>query len=207
MLNDPYAGASSPVNFSPDFKFFGDIIIRVSNESDCVWAYKICEEIEQSARERGTGIAQRSVDYIASKIRSALAIVAVNEEAGSEGIAGFCYIESWDHGRFVANSGLVVFPEFRKIKLATKLKTAAFELSRKLYPHAKLFGLTTSLAVMKINSRLGYTPVTFEQLTTEDDFWQGCKGCVNYPTLESKNHKNCLCTAMLFDPMEGQVTS
>ncbi|MEG2282810.1 MAG: hypothetical protein RSB93_06235, partial [Rikenellaceae bacterium] len=72
--------------------------------------------------------------------------------------------------------------------------------SLKLYRGAKLFGLTTGLAVMKINSELGYKPVTYLQLTKDDKFWKGCESCVNYEVLKMKNYTNCLCTAMIFDP-------
>jgi len=103
----------------------------------------------------------------------------------------------------VANSGLIVSPAFRKTGVATEIKNKIFALSRKKYPNAKIFGLTTGLAVMKINSDLGYEPVTYSELTTDEEFWKGCKSCVNYDILMSKSRKNCLCTAMLFDPEEA----
>jgi hypothetical protein len=116
--------------------------------------------------------------------------------------AGFCYIETWSHGTFVANSGLIVNPEFRNKGLAKMIKRTVFELSRKKYPEAKIFGLTTGLAVMKINSELGYEPVTYSELSQDEDFWKGCQSCVNYDILMSKDRKNCMCTAMLWDPEE-----
>ena len=115
---------------------------------------------------------------------------------------GFCYIEAWDHDAFVANSGLIVAPEYRKSGIAKAIKQRIFQLSRKKYPNAKIFGLTTGLAVMKINSDLGYEPVTYSELTTDDQFWAGCKSCVNYDILMSKDRKNCMCTAMLYDPAD-----
>lgn len=114
--------------------------------------------------------------------------------------AGFCYIETWSHGQFVANSGLVVSPKFRKMGLANMIKHKIFELSRLNYPKAKIFGLTTGLAVMKINSDLGYEPVTYSELTQDEEFWKGCQSCVNFEILKSKDRKNCMCTAMLYDP-------
>ena len=33
-------------------------------------------------------------------------------------------------------------------------------------------------------------------------FWAGCKSCVNYEILMSKERKNCMCTAMLYDPKD-----
>lgn len=152
--------------------------------------------MEQAARARGTGIAKRKPEYLQKKMIEGKAIIALGEGR----VAGFCYIETWGHGQYVANSGLIVSPDFRKLGLAKRIKEAAFDLSRKKYPDAKLFGITTSLAVMKINSDLGYKPVTFSELTTDEVFWQGCKSCRNYDILTRNNHKLCLCTGMLFDP-------
>ena len=100
----------------------------------------------------------------------------------------------------MANSGLIVVPEYRGYGLAKAIKNKAFELSRKKYPNSKIFGLTTGLAVMKINHELGYRPVTFSELTTDDLFWNGCKGCVNYDILMRTERTKCLCTGMLYDP-------
>jgi hypothetical protein len=95
-----------------------------------------------------------------------------------------------------------VAPAFRKGGLAKQIKKKIFELSRTKYPESKIFGLTTGLAVMKINSELGYEPVTYSELTQDEAFWAGCKSCVNYDILMSKDRKNCLCTAMLYDPKD-----
>ena len=117
---------------------------------------------------------------------------------------GFCYIESWDHGKYVANSGLIVDPEYRKTGLARMIKAKAFLLSRKKFPTAKIIGLTTSLPVMKINSDLGYRPVTFSELPKEESFWKGCSSCVNFDILQRTDKKMCLCTGMLYDPQESK---
>jgi hypothetical protein len=53
---------------------------------------------------------------------------------------------------------------------------------------------------MKINSELGYIPVSYSDLTDDEAFWKGCQSCVNYEILMSKSRQNCICTAMLFDP-------
>lgn len=173
--------------------------ILVANESHQDFAQIICDEMASSAKARGTGIAKRSPDYIKEKIREGKAVIAFNQD----GIwAGFCYIETWSHGEYVANSGLIVAPAFRKGGLARSIKKKIFELSRQKYPEAKLFGLTTGLAVMKINSELGYEPVTYSELTQDEAFWAGCKSCVNYEILMSKERKNCLCTGMLYDPKD-----
>lgn len=163
------------------------------------YAHTICEEMAASAKARGTGIAKRSTEYVEQKMLEGKAVIALTTEGEW---AGFCYIESWSHGEYVANSGLIVSPKFRKSGLAKQIKQHIFELSRKLYPDAKIFGLTTGLAVMKINSDLGYEPVTYSELTQDDAFWAGCKSCVNFDILMSKDRKNCLCTAMLYDPKD-----
>jgi hypothetical protein len=175
-----------------------DFQIIIADSSHEGFAEIICDEMASSAKARGTGIAKRSPDYVKQKMREGKAVIAFTKD----GIwAGFCYIETWD-GDYVANSGLIVAPEFRKGGLAKKIKKKIFELSRKKYPEAKIFGLTTGLAVMKINSELGYEPVTYSELTQDDSFWSGCKSCVNYDILMSKERKNCLCTAMLYDPKD-----
>ncbi|MCS6823418.1 MAG: GNAT family N-acetyltransferase [Cytophagaceae bacterium] len=176
-----------------------DITVQIASLEHKKYAEEICKEMEESAKVRGTGIAKRDPEYIRKKMEEGKAIIAVTNDGR---FAGFCYIETWDHGKFVSNSGLIVVPEFRKFGLATKIKKKAFELTRQKYPNAKLFGLTTSAAVMKINSDLGYRPVTFAELTDDDDFWKGCQGCVNYEVLMSKNRKMCFCTGMLYDPHE-----
>jgi len=173
--------------------------ILVANESHLDFAQIICDEMASSAKARGTGIAKRSPDYIKEKIREGKAVIAFNQD----GVwAGFCYIETWSHGEYVANSGSIVAPEFRKGGLARAIKQKIFALSRQKFPDAKIFGLTTGLAVMKINSELGYEPVTYSELTQDEAFWAGCKSCVNYDILMSKERKNCLCTGMLYDPKD-----
>lgn len=155
--------------------------------------------MESSAMARGTGIAKRSPEYIEQKIDEGKAVIAVTRDGKW---VGFCYIETWSHGQYVANSGLIVLPEFRKSGVAKGIKKRIFDLSREKYPESKIFGLTTGLAVMKINSDLGYEPVTYSELTQDESFWAGCKSCVNYEILMSKERKNCMCTAMLYDPKD-----
>src|ERR1700744_6514750 len=181
-----------------------DFDIQVASAQHADYAPIICDEMAESAKARGTGIAQRSPEYVADKMLEGKAVIAFHKNGTW---AGFCYIETWSHGDFVANSGLVVSPQFRKVGLAKAIKQKIFELSRSKYPEAKLFGLTTGLAVMKINSELGYEPVTYSELTQDEDFWKGCRSCVNYDILTSKERKNCMCTAMLFDPAEKQKES
>ncbi|MBL0309504.1 MAG: GNAT family N-acetyltransferase [Bacteroidetes bacterium] len=175
-----------------------NIVIEIAGEKHFRFAEIICEEMAISAKARGTGIAKRSPEYIQKKMEEGKAVIALASEGQW---VGFCYIEAWGHNKFVANSGLIVNPEFRKTGVARLIKKRIFELSRQKYPDAKIFGLTTGLAVMKINSELGYEPVTYSELTNDEEFWAGCKNCVNYDILMSKERKNCLCTAMLYHPV------
>lgn len=170
--------------------------------NDLHYADTITKEMEESAKARGTGIAKRSPDYIIAKMQEGKAVIAVTADGTW---VGFCYIEAWEHGKYVANSGLIVSPAFRKTGVATEIKRRVFALSREKYPTSKIFGLTTGLAVMKINSDLGYEPVTYSELTNDEEFWKGCQSCVNYEILMSKGRKNCMCTAMLFDPAEAEA--
>ena len=170
--------------------------IEVAGEKHVKYVEEINDAIDVASKQRGTGIARRSNEYLETKIKEGKAIVAL---VGDK-FAGFCYIETWGNKGFVANSGLIVVPDFRGYGLAKAIKNKAFNLSRKKYPDAKIFGLTTGLAVMKINHELGYRPVTFSELTNDDLFWNGCKGCVNYDILMRMERTKCLCTGMLYDP-------
>ena len=175
--------------------------IEISSSIHLMYVSEIQQEMYDSAQRRGTGIAKRSIEYLSKKISEGNAVVAT--ENGEW--VGFCYIETWSHGQFVANSGLIVSPKFRHGGIATLIKDRVFALSREKFPNAKIFGLTTGLAVMKINSDLGYKPVIYSELTQDEEFWNGCKNCVNYEILMKKERKNCLCTAMLFVPDNNKV--
>ncbi len=160
------------------------------------YAERICTLIYESALQRGTGIAKRSPEYIAEKIDSGKAVVAIDGDK----LVGFSYIESWGHGDYVATSGLIVDPEYRNFGLASQIKNKTFALARKKFPEAKIFSITTSLPVMKMNSNLGYVPVTFSELTDDETSWKGCEGCRNFDILTRNNRRMCLCTGMLYDP-------
>lgn len=178
-----------------------NIIVRLAKAGDIHFAETITLEMEESAKARGTGIAKRSPEYISKKMEEDKSVIALTKDGQW---VGFCYIEAWEHEKYVANSGLIVAPAFRHTGVAKEIKQKVFELSRKKYPDAKIFGLTTGLAVMKINSGLGYKPVTYSELTTDEEFWKGCRSCVNYEILMAKERKNCFCTAMLFDPTKDE---
>ena len=175
------------------------IDVVVADASHAVYADEICEEIFWSARERGTGIARRTPEYIIEKMMAGKAVIALSEDGR---FAGFSYIETWGGKEYVANSGLIVAHAFRGIGLAMKIKSRIFQLSRERYPKAKIFSITTGAAVMKMNYELGFRPVTFAALTDDPEFWKGCQGCRNYGILESNDYRMCLCTGLLYDPEE-----
>ena len=178
------------------------IEVIVADASHEKYVDEILETISAAAKVRGTGIAKRTHEYVAQKMREGKAVIAL---AGEEKeFAGFCYIESWGNKQYVANSGLIVVDKFRRRGLAKRIKKTAFDLSRRMWPEAKLFGLTSGGAVMRINTELGYVPVPFAELTDDEAFWRGCEGCINHDILERTGRRYCICTAMLYDPAEKE---
>jgi hypothetical protein len=175
-----------------------EIKVVIAGEEHIPYVQIILDTIEAAAKVRGTGIAKRSPEYVEQKMKERKAIIALAGD--KKEFAGFCYIETWGNKQFVANSGLIVVETFRGHGLAKKIKQMAFALCRTRFPDAKVFGLTSGAAVMKINTELGYEPVTFAQLTDDESFWRGCQGCVNYDVLTRTERKYCICTAMLYDP-------
>ncbi|MBB6235613.1 hypothetical protein HDC90_000210 [Pedobacter sp. AK013] len=173
------------------------IFVRVATSADAKYADEIVAETQSSALLRGSGIAKRTPTSVVEKMNAGKAVIAVT--AAGEWV-GFSYFESWQNNTFISNSGLIVAPKFRNAGVAKSIKNRIFSLSRRLYPEAKIFSITSGAAIMKMNTQLGFEPVTFAQITQDAAFWEGCKSCVNYAILQSKNKSNCLCTAMLFSP-------
>ena len=175
-----------------------DIQVMVADESHVKYVDTILQTIADAAKVRGTGIAKRSPEYVATKMREAKAVIALEGER----FAGFSYIETWGNKHYVTTSGLIVHPVYRGLGLAKRIKNLTFTLARVRWPHAKIFSLTSGSAVMTMNTQLGYHPVTFNDLTDDEAFWRGCQGCINHDVLERTGRKFCICTAMLFDPDE-----
>lgn len=178
------------------------IFVRVATGNDIRYADEICRETEASAIARGTGIAKRSVAAVAQKMREGKAVIALT---GSGQWVGFAYLQSWENGQYISNSGLIVSPEFRNSGVAKAIKDRIFKMSRRMYPAARIFSITSGAAIMKMNTRLGFEPVAYQDITHDELFWEGCKGCVNYEVLNGKRRTNCLCTAMLFDPAKVEA--
>jgi GNAT superfamily N-acetyltransferase len=173
-----------------------EIIVRVADASDEKYVNIILDTIRDAARRRGTGIAERTYDYVATKMKESKAIMAL---CGDK-FAGFSYIETWGNKHYVTTSGLIVHPDFLGQGIAKRIKDYTFTLARVRWPKAKIFSLTSGDAVMRMNTRLGYVPVSYNQLTDDDAFWRGCEGCCNHDILVAKERKFCICTGMLYDP-------
>ena len=173
------------------------IFVRIANINDIKYAEEIVNETAASALARGTGIGKRSPESVAQKMRDGKGVIALTSTGKW---VGFSYFETWEDGKFVSNSGLIVAPEYRNSGVAKSIKDRIFRVSRRMYPSAKIFSITSGTAVMKMNAQLGFQPVAFAEITHDEQFWEGCKSCPNYDILERKKKCNCLCTAMLFDP-------
>ena len=175
------------------------IDVMVADESHSKFAQEICDEVVISSQERKTGIARRTPEYIISKMTAGKAVIAIAENGEW---AGFSYIETWGGKSFVANSGLIVAHKFRGMGLSRRIKEQTFLLSRRLFPNAKIFSITTGASVMKLNYEFGFRPVPFTELTDDPEFWKGCEGCRHFEILKDHDYKMCICTGLLFDPTE-----
>ena len=175
-----------------------DITVMVADASHEKYVDTILDTIEKAAKVRGTGIAKRTHEYVATKMKEAKAVIALY---GDE-FVGFSYIETWGNKQYVTTSGLIVDPKFRGLGVAKRIKDLTFTLARTRWPHAKIFSLTSGAAVMAMNTQLGYHPVTFADLTDDEAFWRGCEGCINVDVLKRTGRKYCICTGMLYDPEE-----
>ena len=176
-----------------------EFIVRVAEPVDTAYAGDICKAIVNSSKQSKTGIARRTPEYISEKINSGKAVIAHTAEGE---FVGFSYIESWGGKSFVANSGLIVVPEYRGLGLSKRIKEQTFILSRRLFPDAKIFSITTGDAVMKVNYEFGFRPVSFAELTDDPEFWKGCEGCRHFDILKESEYRLCLCTGLVYDPKE-----
>src|SRR5574344_1518443 len=174
------------------------IDVMVADASHEIYVDIILDTIREAAKVRGTGIAQRTHEYVATKMKEGKGVIAL---CGND-FTGFSYIESWGNKQYVTTSGLIVSPKYRHLGIAKRIKDATFTLARLRWPKAKIFSLTSGAAVMKMNTELGYKPVTFADLTDDEAFWRGCEGCINVDVLHRTCRKYCICTAMMYDPEE-----
>ena len=131
---------------------------------------EILDTIRIAAKKRGTGIAERTHEYVATKMKEGKAVIALDE---NDRFAGFSYIETWGNKSYVTTSGLIVHPDFQGLGIAKRIKDYTFTLARVRWPEAKIFSLTSGDAVMKMNTALGYVPASLNQLTDNQAFWRG----------------------------------
>lgn len=179
-----------------------DFKIRKATNSDSVYVPSIIEEIAYWAKFRSTGVTSRTVDYILRKIEEGVVLIAVDER---DQWVGFSYLETWEHGQYVANSGLIVKPKFRNTGLALQLKQSALRLAAQKFPQAKVFSLTTSLSVAKHNLELGYRPVAHDVLLRDKDFISGCGGLLNYPEMVESHQGDSECFTMVYNPVLSRL--
>jgi len=168
--------------------------ISVAQDGDVEHAELISGWYLESSKERGTGIAVRTPEYLTTRIRNGNSVIAKDGDTP----VGFCYIEVFQDKQYVSNSGLIIHKTYRGKGLSRKIKTFTFNLAREKFPNAKIFGITTSEIVMRLNSELGYLPVPLYRLTQDLVFWNGCSSCKNYHILTENERKMCLCTGMLY---------
>lgn len=171
----------------------------MATSGDHSYAAAIANEMAYSSARRGTGIAPRTPEYVMKKMDEGLAVIAVN--TGNGAWAGFCYIEVWQHKKYVANSGLIVSPGYRGTGISKEIKVALFDHCRSAFPEAKLFSLSTSPAVMHVNKALGYKVVPFAEVMNDELFLTGCQSWVNYTDLMNRDQTHLPYVAMMFDPL------
>ena len=102
-----------------------EVKVMVADESHIKYIDTILTTIAEAAKKRGSGIAKRSTEYVATKMREAKAVIALQGEK----FAGFSYIETWGNKHYVTTSGLIVHPDFRGIGLAKRIKNLTFTLA------------------------------------------------------------------------------
>lgn len=172
------------------------ITVEVASEKHIPYIKDILAAIYEASKVKGNSIVMRDPDYLAVKMKEGKAVIALS----GDDFAGFCYIECWQDEQFVANSGLIVKPEYRGQHLATRIKEKIFEVSRTMFPNVCIFSITKSQAVIKMNTALGFRQVSYDQLTTDPKFWKGCDTCPHFQELLSNGYKSCQCTGLLFRP-------
>lgn len=66
-----------------------NVKIHIANDNYVGYAQEVCDLIYESAQARGTGIAKRSSEYVANKLRDGRAVIALDGDK----LVGFAYIE------------------------------------------------------------------------------------------------------------------
>ena len=169
------------------------IEVRVSGQGDGRWAADAAALIEEASAEHD--IAPRAVSFLTKKLETGRAALALEGDA----LVGFGYWSEWEGGAYVSHSGLVVRSDRRGTGLGRELKALLFEGSRLRFAAAKVMSLTTSPQVRSMNLRLGFRLCGFDEVTSDEDFWDGCKTCSRYEETRSAGLR-CCCEPMVLDP-------
>jgi len=167
--------------------------IRSSIAGDRIYAEAAARLIAQAARDHD--IATRDPEFLQDKIITSKAVVALQHRA----MVGFGYYCDWQGGRFVSHSGLVVHRRMRGSGLGHLIKQELFAASRRQFPRAIIMSLTSSPAVQAMNRSLGFRTVPLDQLTTDPEFWEGCRACRNFAAIQSCAGR-CCCEGMIQRP-------
>lgn len=166
------------------------IEVRIATGEDSHFAEDASRLIDDAAKSHD--IARRDPAMLQDKIGEGHAVVAVDDRT----LVGFAYFSTWEGGRFVSHSGLVVHPDYQGIGLGKRIKLKLFDASEALFPDAATMSLTTSSAVEKLNLSLGFEPVPLSELTDDPEFWKGCETCRNYAETKARGDQ-CCCSGML----------
>lgn len=180
-----------------------DFTVKTADCNHHKYIPDILEAIYDASKVKGNSIVMRDPAYLAKKMDEGKAVIATQGDK----FAGFCYIESWESERFIANSGLIVKPEYRGLGLASRIKKTIFDICRTMFPDAKIFSITKSQAVIKMNTRLGFMEVPYSELTVDPKFWKGCDTCPHYQTLLDNGMQNCECHGLLYIPAKSPTST
>lgn len=171
--------------------------VTVATEAHIIYIKDILAAIYEASQVPGNSIVMRDPDYLALKMREGKAVIALCDDGS---FAGFCYLECWQDEQFLANSGMIVKPEYRGQGLATRIKQEIVRVCHEMFPDAAIFGITKSEAIKKISLRLGFEEVPYTEITTDPKFWKGCDTCRHYDELLANGGRSCHCTALILKP-------
>jgi len=169
------------------------IVVRVAGAEDAGFAEAASVLIADAALE--FDVAKRSPRLLREKIVGGQAVLALEDDE----LVGFAFWSTWQNGRFVSHSGLVVRPDRRGRALGRRLKWELTAASRRRHPDAALMSLTSSRAVRAMNRALGFVQVPLDHLTLDPAFWRGCEACRNHAELGA-HPDHCRCVGMILRP-------
>ena len=152
--------------------------IRRTGAEDAHHAERIARLIRDAAKTHS--IAERSEDLLREKVVGGLAAIALYQEV----VVGFGYLAPWG-GNVLSHSGIVVDPDHRNQGLFRKIKSILLEIGDTTFPTADVISLTQSEAVSQVNLSLGYVHTPLAGLTSDEGFWDGCRGCHQYDSAQS----------------------